>query len=149
MPDTVIITVPAAVIPSRIPPSKSKSPGVSMIFTFISSVIKLATAVFTDTFLLISSGSKSQTVFPSDIFPRRSVTPALKRSASASDVLPEPLWPARAMFLIVSAFLVIITFPLYVDLYNNYVSHYITFVFLIQYINKNFISLNKSDLDYL
>src|SRR5260221_8085202 len=47
-----------------------------------------------------SSGSKSQTVEPSSTRPRRTIAPALKSRASASDVLPAPPWPTRAMLRI-------------------------------------------------
>ena len=45
---------------------------------------------------LISSGSKSLTVEPSSTLPCRLMAPVANRSASASVVLPEPLWPTRA-----------------------------------------------------
>ena len=66
----------AARIPSLTPAAKSKSPGQSMRFTLLSFHSRGATAEATDTLRLISSGSQSQTVLPSAVFPSRSVAPA-------------------------------------------------------------------------
>ena len=57
-----------------------------------------ATAREIDILRLISSGSVSQTVVPSSVLPARGSTPARWSSASASEVLPLPLWPTRATF---------------------------------------------------
>ena len=72
-----------------------------------------ATATESDILRLISSGSVSHTVVPSSVLPARGSTPARCSSASASVVLPLPLWPTRATFRIrsvVGAFNV--SFPL-------------------------------------
>ena len=50
--------------------------------------------------LLISSLSKSLTVFPSVTLPRRLVIPDKYAIASATVVLPAPPWPNRTTFLI-------------------------------------------------
>ena len=69
-------TLSAARMPSLIPTAKSKRPGQSMRFTLLSFHSRGATAEDTETFLLISSWSQSQTVFPSAVRPSRSVAPA-------------------------------------------------------------------------
>ncbi len=51
----------------------------------------------------MDSASKSHTVFPSAVFPNRSVAPALKSMASAKEVLPESEWPAKATLRILPA----------------------------------------------
>src|SRR6266436_368407 len=43
-----------------------------------------------------SSGSKSQTVLPRSTLPAEGIAPALASSASASVVLPAPVWPTSA-----------------------------------------------------
>src|SRR5207249_9445413 len=43
-----------------------------------------------------SSGSKSQTVLPFSTLPAEAIAPALASSASASVVLPAPVWPTSA-----------------------------------------------------
>ena len=49
-----------------------------------------------------SSGSLSRMLLPSSTRPARVVAPALASSASASVVLPEPLWPSSATLRILS-----------------------------------------------
>ena len=87
---------------SHTPFSKSKRPGVSIILNLILSYSNVASFDERVVCLLTSSGSKSQTVLPSATFPSLSVAFALKRRASASEVLPEPAWPAMAIFLMFS-----------------------------------------------
>ena len=69
------ITESAALKPSALAPSKSKRPGVSIIFTFLSLHSKYASADETETFLFFSSASKSSTVFPSATLPNLSDAP--------------------------------------------------------------------------
>ena len=78
-------------------------PGVSMRLTFTRS--RSAKATLDDSVCLraISSSSKSVTVLPSSTLPSRLTIPASKSAADASCVLPDPLWPTRATFLICSA----------------------------------------------
>ena len=49
---------------------------------------------------LISSSSWSVAVVPSATLPRRLFAPAVYSRASTSEVLPAPLWPTTATFLI-------------------------------------------------
>ena len=75
--ERVMITASAARTPSWNPPAKSNSPGVSITLTLTPSCSNGATAEETEILRLISSGSKSQTVLPSAMVPRRSVAPAI------------------------------------------------------------------------
>src|SRR3954452_15210796 len=54
-------------------------------------------------FRAISSSSKSVTVVPSSTFPKRLTMPASDRTAAASCVFPDELWPTRATFLMPAA----------------------------------------------
>ena len=80
-------------------PKKSSYPGVSKKLilasasTIDSSVVWMLLPRFT------SSGSKSDTVLPSEIVPMRVVALVVNRAASPKDVLPDPEWPRRATFL--------------------------------------------------
>ena len=61
-----------------------------------------ARASDSDIVRLASSGSVSQTVVPSSTRPARASTPARRRSASTSVVLPLPPWPTMATLRIFS-----------------------------------------------
>ena len=50
--------------------------------------------------LFASSASKSETVFPSSIFPSLSVQPVIYAIASAREVFPDPPCPSNTIFLI-------------------------------------------------
>ena len=77
-------------------PMKSAYPGASSRFTLCPSSSNGASASETEIRRRCSSGSKSHTVVPSSILPRRLVAPAANSRASASEVLPAPPCPTRA-----------------------------------------------------
>src|ERR671910_30837 len=60
---------------------------------------KGATASDSDILRFVSSGSVSHTELPSSVEPLRGITPARNNNASATDVLPLPLCPTNATFL--------------------------------------------------
>ena len=91
LPETAISRLSAARTPCAASPAKSNSPGVSIKLILVLPQAKGATAVQTDTLRLISSGSKSQMVLPSEVFPNLSLAPALNSRASANEVFPESL----------------------------------------------------------
>ena len=73
LPDTQISRLSAARTPCTVSPAKSNNPGVSIRLILVLPQANGAIEVETDTWRLISSGSKSQTVFPSEIFPNLSL----------------------------------------------------------------------------
>ena len=107
-PEITITALPAARMPSLMPPEKSNRPGVSSRFILVSFHSTGSRARDTEALRRISSGSKSHTVLPSEIFPSRSDLPDRKKAASASEVFPVPAWPTRAtlrMFLALYCFM--------------------------------------------
>src|SRR5581483_8727193 len=84
-------------------PTKLCAPGVSMTANAVSFQSKCATAELIEIFRCISSGSKSETVFPAGTDPIVGITPAPYSIASSSDVLPAPVYEARAILRVDSA----------------------------------------------
>src|SRR6266545_1741910 len=78
-------------------PMKSGDPGVSIRWTWTFFQAKLTSAELSECLYSFSSGSKSQTVLPFSTLPAEAIAPALASSASASVVLPAPVWPTSAM----------------------------------------------------
>ena len=76
LPETTIIAASAALTASSTSPTKSKYPGVSSTLIFTLSHGTGISVVEIEKCLLISSLSKSLTVFPSSTLPRRLVIPA-------------------------------------------------------------------------
>src|SRR5437762_4862100 len=58
---------------------------------------KLTSAELRECLYSLSSGSKSQTVLPCSTLPGEAIAPAFASKASASVVLPAPVWPTSAM----------------------------------------------------
>src|SRR3990170_7740605 len=71
-------------------PTKSVKPGVSRKLILQSLYSMGMTEVEMEILRRRSSSSKSETVAPSSTLPRRLMTPVLNRTASASEVLPDP-----------------------------------------------------------
>src|SRR5699024_1994152 len=88
LPFTTMIAASAALNASSTSPTKSKYPGVSKKFTFISSYSIGTTDVPIENLRLISSLSKSLIVFPSSTLARRFVTPVTYAIASIIVVFP-------------------------------------------------------------
>ena len=88
---------------ARVSLRKFAMPGVSMKLIFVR--FHSANAALEDSVCLraISSSSKSVTVLPSSTLPSRLTIPASNSAAAASCVLPAPLCPTSATFLISSA----------------------------------------------
>ena len=82
------------------PPIKSSEPGQSIIFSFLLFHSVWNTVGKTEYPKFSSTGIKSDTVFFPSTVPRRLITPASNNILSASVVLPLPLAPMSAMFLI-------------------------------------------------
>ncbi len=82
---------------------KLPMPGVSIKLIFC--LFHSAYATLADSVCLraISSSSKSVTVVPSSTLPNRLIMLASARMAEVSCVLPDPLWPTRATFLMLEA----------------------------------------------
>ena|GEM_PF-5633546 len=93
-------------------PSKSKKPGQSRMLILFPFQFAYATARLIEIFLLISSASKSIVVLPSSTLPRRSMLLALNNIASASEVLPSPEWPIKAILRIISVVTLLIFYLL-------------------------------------
>ncbi len=74
-------------------PMKSAYPGASRTLIFVPLHSTGASASETLICFLVSSGSKSVTVFPSSTVPILVTAPVAKRRASASTVFPVPPWP--------------------------------------------------------
>ena len=87
-PDTTNRARSAARRAARASPTKSESPGVSMMLTRWPAHSKGAIARLTEEPRLISSGSKSVTVFPSSMRPMRVVTPAREEECLGERGLP-------------------------------------------------------------
>src|SRR5258708_16606480 len=77
-------------------PIKSGDPGVSIRWIWVFFQAKLTKAELSECLYSFSSGSKSQTVLPFSTLPAEAIAPAPARSASASVVLPAPVWPTSA-----------------------------------------------------
>src|SRR5207302_9017363 len=77
-------------------PMKSGDPGVSTRWMWTFFHAKLTSAELSECLYSFSSGSKSQTVLPFSTLPGEAIAPAFASSASASVVLPEPVWPTSA-----------------------------------------------------
>src|SRR6478752_132570 len=83
--------------------TKLGSPGVSSRLILRPCQSKELSVAEIDICLSCSSGSASETVLWSGTLPRRVVAPASNRSASCSDVFPDPRCPTRATLRIRSA----------------------------------------------
>src|SRR2546430_1652470 len=77
-------------------PMKSGDPGVSIRWMWTFFHAKLTSAELSECLYSFSSGSKSQTVLPFSTLPAEAIAPALASRASASVVLPAPVWPTSA-----------------------------------------------------
>ena len=77
-------------------PMKSGDPGVSIRWMWTFFHAKLTSAELSECLYSFSSGSKSQTVLPFSTLPAEAIAPALTSRASASVVLPAPVWPTSA-----------------------------------------------------
>src|SRR5437773_2614428 len=77
-------------------PMKSGEPGVSIRWMWTFFHAKLTSAELSECLYSFSSGSKSQTVLPFSTLPAVAIAPALASKASASVVLPAPVWPTSA-----------------------------------------------------
>lgn len=77
-PEITITALPAARMPSLMPPEKSNRPGVSSRFILVSFHSTGSRARDTEALRRISSGSKSHTVLPSETFPSPSDLPGQK-----------------------------------------------------------------------
>ena len=91
--DTTTITASAARIALRRSPTKSAVPGASSTLIFVPLHSTGDIASDTETPRRCSSGSWSDTVFPSSIVPMRVIDPAVNSMASSSEVFPAPAWP--------------------------------------------------------
>ena len=93
--DTTTITASAARIALRRSPTKSAVPGASSTLILVSRHSTGAIASETEMPRRCSSGSWSETVFPSSTTPIRVIDPAVNNIASSSEVLPAPACPTN------------------------------------------------------
>ena len=105
-PSTTINILSATRIASDTSALKSMYPGVSNMLIFLSNQVMGSTEVEIEIPRLISSSSKSLTVFPSAILPKRSVALDKYSIASAREVFPLPLCPVKQILRILLGFIV-------------------------------------------